>query len=116
MYFIIDTLEHLFHASNDDNLQLLDKNPQLKYTVFFHFYIILFYTIVVDGEAYSTEATEALVAMTSGQVVQCQPAAVAENNVPYIHVLSQRDHQVGIHFSKMVGNLKSIHIFCARGL
>ena len=64
----------------------------------------------MDGEAYSTEATEALIAMTSGQVVQCQPAAVAENNVPYIHVLSQRDHQVSIRFSKMAGNLKSLHI------
>lgn len=48
----------------------------------------------MDGVAYSAEATDALVAMTSGQVVQCQPVAVAENNVPYIHVLAQRDHQV----------------------
>ena len=63
----------------------------------------MFY-IIVDGEAYSTEATDALIAMTSGQVVQCQPAAVAENNVPYILVLSQRDHQVDSKESDCLGS------------
>lgn len=62
-------------------------------------------TPAVDGQEFSTEAYEALREMTFGKAVQCQPVAVAGNNVPYIHVISAgADGQVKRRFS-----LASLH-------
>jgi len=50
--------------------------------------------ILVDGIAYTEEATAELKAMTFNQLVQCQPVAVADNGIPFIHIVSVKDQQV----------------------
>lgn len=57
-------------------------------------FLLLWLVITVDGESFSIEAQESLRQVTAGQLVQCQPTAVAENNVPYIHIIAKVGNQV----------------------
>ena len=49
----------------------------------------------MDGKSFSEEADSALNELTRNRVMQCQPVAVAENSIPYIHLMAQQpDHTV----------------------